>query len=462
MKKTIILIISIILGMLVFCGCEEEIATVTDQTGSLKYQIAEGWTAKSISPAPADSKAYQYNGYTVHIESLSYRFYEDPLTEAVEYAIGAALEADGGTLSYELQPAGEDTVGGMPAKEVYLEGIELGDSSIYSGVFTAIETDTGLYTIATTTNSEELSDSVKKAHRALTATVEYVSETDQEVYADNIFQFSDYICAVPQWDMYVQDLQRWSSRVEYENGVITYVSDADIASISIVPMENVKLTDDIMAETLGYIYNGKIAPAAECVITDRQTMDSDIGSALYTAIDLKVGDDETMTAKASAIFILNEDGQAVACFSNTSNSDQSYDYAGITTSIQAAAPVYGAIDSLYGNATEYIGNNSDVAALLNDLDLAWYGDYTFELQTSEEPYGLTVKYSEEVDNYDFQREAIMLIGLIENLDYVDIRDSNSDIVHYDYELAKSLMKYDVKKMADDKAMLERYYLETLY
>lgn len=462
MKKIMILILvlSVIMAAAVLCSCEPDIATVTEQTGNLKYQMAEGWTSKAVSPSPSKEKTYGYGEYTVKVEALSYRFYEDPLQEALDHAIGETLMEKCQGAGYEAAPAAEDTAGELPAKEIHLESTDVDGNYNFSGIFTSIETETGLYVISTVADSVELSDDMKKAHSKLKETVEYTTEGEQAVYAKNIFQFGDYICAVPAWDAYNIEQPLWSSRVEYDNGVINYVSDMDISYITIVPMDVDELTDDVIVQTIEQVYNGKTAPAAKCSIVDREMTEVACGSGLKVKAELEFGEEGSAAAPASALFILNEDGQAVCCFCNVT--DAEYDYSGIAISIQEAEPVYAAIDSLYEKATDFVGDNSEVGSLLNDLDMGWYGEYTFELQTAEEPYGLTVKYSEDIEGYDFQREAVILIGLIGNLDSVDIKDSDSDIVHYDYELVKSLMKYDVKKMASDKSKLETYYLETLY
>ena len=462
MKKTLLITLTIILGIFALCSCGKEIPTVTDQTGNLKYEVPEGWTAKAVSTSPSTIKAYNYGDHTIKIEAYSHRFYEDPLREAIDSAVGDILAPYGGTAQYESGTLAEDTIGGMPAGEMVIENIMINDSEVYSGVFSAVQTETGTYVISSVAPVEILSDDVKKTHRTFLDTIEYVQDRDPEVYAENLFQFGDYICAVPDWDVLSLDRPCWSERAEYSDGVIRYTSDADIATIGLVPMNSVDLTDDIIVDTLEKIYNGKIGPDAECSIADRKMVECAIGSGLLVEATLSFGEDQTVTATTSALFVLDENRKAVCCMSNPADSNAELDYAAVTTSIQKAEPVYNTINALYEKSGDYAGDNSAIGGLLNELEFGVYGDYTFELQTADEPYGVTVKYSGEVGEYDFQREAVILIGLVGNLDYVDIIDGNSNVVHYDYELAKHIMKYDVKKMATDKARLELYYLETLY
>jgi len=462
MKKILVTALIMIMGMFVLCNCGNEIPTVIDQTGNLKYEVPEGWTAKAVSPSPSNVKIYNYGDHTIKIEAYSHRFYEEPLREAIDCAVGDILTQHGGTIQYESGTFADDTIAGMPAGEMVIDSILIDDSNIYSGIFSAVQTETGTYAISSVAPVEQLSEDVKKTHRAFLDTVEYVQDRDPEVYAGNVLQFGDYICAVPEWDVLALDRPCWSERAEYNDGVIKYTSDADIAAIGIVPMNNTDLTDDIIVETLEQIYNGKIGPDAECSIADREMVECVTGSGILVEVDLIFGEEPTAVSKSSALFVMDENGKAVCCISNPTDSNAELDYEAVTVSIQKSEPVYNTINALYEKSGDYAGDNSVIGGLLNELGFGMYGDYTFELKTAAEPYGVTVKYSGEVGEYDFQREAIIMIGLVGNLDYVDIIDGNSNVVHYDYELAKSLMRYDVKKMATDKARLECYYLETLY
>ncbi len=461
MKKVLVLIFSLIIGMVVFCSCGNT-PTVTEQTAKLRYEVPEGWTAKTVTPAPSTLKIYKYDDCTIRIESLSYRFYENSLQEALDYAAGEALAKSDSSMEYESELASEGTVADMPAKEAVIQSITIDDNERISGIFTAMESETGTYVISTIAETEELGEQVRKLHRKVIDTVEYVDTLDPEVYNKIIFQFSDYVCGVPKWDTHVMDFPWWDSRTEYSNGIINYVSDRDISNVVIVPMDETDLTDTVIVETLEQIYNGKLGADADCSIINRKLVEAATGSGLHVEVGLSFGDEGSNTSKTSALFVMDKEGKAVACFSNPSDYDVSYDYTGITNSIQPAEPVYATINSLCDKATEYVGDNSAVMGIANDLGFGVYGDYTIELQTEKEPYGVTVKYKGDVKDYDFKRESIIMIGLIGNLDYVDIKDSNSDIVHYDYELVKGLMRSDVKKMATEKAKIENFYLDMLY
>jgi hypothetical protein len=159
---------------------------------------------------------------------------------------------------------------------------------------------------------------------------------------------------------------------------------------------------------------------------------------------------------------------------NTADSDLTYDYSVILESIQLAEPVDETVDIIYSLASDYTGDNSAVMNLLNAIGFGKYGEYTIQLKTDAEPYGVIVKYKGQVAQhdvlaaddaavpYDFQHECVMMLGMIGNLEYIEIKDADSNIVRYDTNVTKSLLMYDVKQMAEDKAVLESYYLETLY
>ncbi len=451
MKKVLTLILCLAIGMIMLCSCGED--KVYEQTGRLGYEIPADWTCRTVTPAPSTMKQYDYGDYTVMVGSVSYFFYEDPLKEALDYAIGGA---EGAGASYENQII-DCTVNEMPAKEVAVN-----DGGGFSGMFTAIETEAGVYVAATTTEDPELRDDVEKLHSALKDTIIFSDADDGEVYAKNVLQFADYIASVPAGEKYMIYSPWWTSRETTQSGVTGYEFDSDTVSLKIVPVEPAELTEELIHETLGKIYDGSSAPAAACTLSGRTEMDCPVGSAVYYVLDLHFGDDKSNTVKASAVFILNKEGQAVCCLSNTSDSDLTYDYSVMVSTMQLAAPVYEQVDMLFSLAVEYTGDNSAVSTLTGAVGFGKYGDYSIALKTEKEPYGLIINYKTDVKDYDFQREAVMMLGLISNLDHIEIKDADSDIVRYDTNVTKSLLMYDVKLMAIDKAKLECYYLETLY
>ncbi len=458
MKKTLITALIIILGLFALCSCSEE--RVVEQTGRLSYEVEVGWDSRAVTPAPSTLKQYNYPEHTVFVGNLSYIFYEDPLMEAIQYTIG---DTYGMGTSFDRYDC---TVGDMTAQEAVVGTGDL------RGVFTSVETPQGTYVIATTTENPELD--IEEMHDALKGTVAFSDANDGEVYAKNVLQFGGYICQLSGWSSEIIDTPWWTSRTLEKNGVINYAFGNDSISLMIAPVESAELSDELIHETLGKIYDGNIAPEATVTLSGKTEMKCGIGSAVYYVLDLHFGEDKSNTVKSSAVFILNEEGQVVYCMTNTADSDLTYDYFVILESMQQADPVDEQVDIIYSLATDYIGDNSSVSGLMDAIGFGKYGEYTIELQTAKEPYGLTVKYKGQVAQndiapagdvvqpYDFQRECVMLLGMVGNLEYIEVKDVDSNIVRYDTGVTKSLLMYDVKQMAKDKAVLESYYLEMLY
>ena len=470
MKKILAITLIIIMGLFALCSCGTE--KVVEQTGKLSYELEPGWTSKSVTPAPSTMKQYNYTDHTVMVGSVSYFFYEDALSEALEFAIGST-EAVGEGFNFGDLEITELTVSEMPAKETVFNSTGNDGSDVY-GIFTSIETQSGVYVVATMTDDEEQQSAAAGWHEELKKTIQYSDGDDGEVYAKNILQFGDYICRLPGWSSEIIDSPWWSARTVESNGVIGYTFGSDTTSIMIAPMEPAELTDETIQGVLGQIYDGNAAPAAMATLSGKTEMKCGIGSAVYYVLDLHFGEDKSNTVKSSAVFVLNEEGQTVCCITNTADWELTYDYSTVLESMQDAAPVYEQIDVIYSLAADYTGDNSAVMNLINAVGFDKYGEYTIQLKTDAEPYGVIVKYKGQAAQhdvlsagdaavpYDFQRECVMMLGLVGNLDYIEIKDVDSNIVRYDTNVTKSLLMYDVKQMAEDKAVLESYYLETLY
>lgn len=119
--------------------------------------------------------------------------------------------------------------------------------------------------------------------------------------------------------------------------------------------------------------------------------------------------------------------------------------------------------NLYKLRLDYLGDNSGVSRLVQATGLEFAGDYTLELKTSEKPYGLKLNYSSVNDKFeiiDFSQYSTELLGLIKNLDYVEITDGKSTYKLTAAEASKTL-GHDVKKFGTDPSKLEQY-LKSLY
>jgi len=119
--------------------------------------------------------------------------------------------------------------------------------------------------------------------------------------------------------------------------------------------------------------------------------------------------------------------------------------------------------NLYKLRLDYAGDNSGVSRLVQATGLEFAGDYTLELKTSEKPYGLKLNYSRVNDKFeiiDFSQYSTELLGLIKNLDYVEITDGKSTHRLTAAEASKAL-GHDVKEFGTDPSKLEDY-LKSLY
>lgn len=119
--------------------------------------------------------------------------------------------------------------------------------------------------------------------------------------------------------------------------------------------------------------------------------------------------------------------------------------------------------NLYKLRLDYLGDNSGVSRLVRETGLEFAGDYTLELKTSERPYGLKVIYTNTTDKFeifDFTQNSTEILGLIKNLDYVEI--TNGENTHkLTAEEASEALGYDVKEFGTDPTKLEQY-LKSIY
>ncbi len=86
------------------------------------------------------------------------------------------------------------------------------------------------------------------------------------------------------------------------------------------------------------------------------------------------------------------------------------------------------VSRLYAAKTPYIGDISAIGKVASAVGVPYhYGAFTNELQTSEEPYGWTIKMSEPLKTEEINMtqyvkmmkcDAVLLIALIDNLGYV--------------------------------------------
>ena len=116
-------------------------------------------------------------------------------------------------------------------------------------------------------------------------------------------------------------------------------------------------------------------------------------------------------------------------------------------------------EKYYDARAQYVGSASDVGNLLTILEAGEYGKYTIALTTDEEPYGITVNYSEltipESEFISMERipYAYHLLALVENVSFVDI-NYNDYTYHLDVEQANEEMGRDIKEYGSSAEMIE--------
>lgn len=92
-------------------------------------------------------------------------------------------------------------------------------------------------------------------------------------------------------------------------------------------------------------------------------------------------------------------------------------------------------EALFALRTDFVGSSSDVGALLEKLGFPETRDY-FSLQTSTEPYGVTVNFTgDAADLLPYEKNAVLLLALISNADVITYRFP-SDTVSYDRQWAE--------------------------
>ncbi|NCD09738.1 MAG: DUF4825 domain-containing protein [Negativicutes bacterium] len=119
--------------------------------------------------------------------------------------------------------------------------------------------------------------------------------------------------------------------------------------------------------------------------------------------------------------------------------------------------------NLYKLRLDYLGDNSGVSRLVKETGLEFAGDYTLELKTSEKPYGLRVIYTDAIMDFEtniYSPYATELLGLIKNLDYVEITDGESTF-RLTADEASQTLGHDVKDFGTDPSKLEAY-LNSIY
>lgn len=138
------------------------------------------------------------------------------------------------------------------------------------------------------------------------------------------------------------------------------------------------------------------------------------------------------------------------------------------------------VQALLERRTPYVGDNSKVVGLVDLLPLpGGLSRDSVELQTSAEPYGISIQYeidqdagiTVDVENGDpftleqwFYRHAAILLSLIGNADYIDFKVDNARTIsgdqdRFEYRLNRNDIEAvygDIRAIADDEKSFANY------
>jgi len=118
----------------------------------------------------------------------------------------------------------------------------------------------------------------------------------------------------------------------------------------------------------------------------------------------------------------------------------------------------------YNVRVQYVGNNSEVSHLLNQLGVGDLGEYTIDLKTDKEPYGLTIQYSklknkgdeEKIQNLDRIDYAYFILALIDNLNAVDVKYETFNY-HLTTDEANKMVNGNIKDYGSSPEKLKELY-----
>ncbi len=117
-----------------------------------------------------------------------------------------------------------------------------------------------------------------------------------------------------------------------------------------------------------------------------------------------------------------------------------------------------AAQELYSLRTPHVGDNSAVSHLLDACGFGTFGRYTFELQTAAHPYSIIIHYDKlnhPFAKIDFERPAVLLLGLVENADKVQVLYQEQRFA-LTTKGAGTVVGHDVKKFGQSEEALAQY------
>ena len=443
MKKYLVLLLITIMTLTMCCSCGEKSATVEQQVWKASFEIEEEWLAYITTPAPADSKLYSYKDYwvTVNFVENSSDFEKKVLDTSQKASVGSFEP-----YSTEIDELNSKDICGMEtytAKCVWTLD-ETGDQAYYS-MITGINADYGIYVFNVYASDPEDFTVVKKWHKKIIKSIELTEEDDPEVFAKDIGQVDFLQFSMDGWD-----------RRMVHDGVVAYLSESELEyymMIKYIEQEELPITEENLCNTVMSIYSGAYDKAE--LLEQKAPVKTMAGNAIWTSFKLSMGENSINT---SALFICDDNDRIITCFMVPYDEDLKADYKEIIDTVQFFDDHEEQLDNLWDHKTEYTGENDNVVALVSDVGFI---DYTVELETDKEPYGLIVKAKDDDLPENLDKECILLLGLIGNLDHVTIV-TDTDTYKINADQAHSVLKYDVKKLGQSKPLLERYLLENLW
>lgn len=114
--------------------------------------------------------------------------------------------------------------------------------------------------------------------------------------------------------------------------------------------------------------------------------------------------------------------------------------------------------ALWAHRTAYVGDNSQVIALVGDAGFGSAGTYTLSLWTTSQPYAVTIAVTDPAKPFettDYSGAATLLLGTVANLDAVHVTSGGRTYTLAARE-ATARLGHDVKSLGTDRAALVGY------
>lgn len=427
-----------VLGLLLLlCSCGNGENRMQVQVGKAAFELPSDCKQMWTTPAPAQTKKFIYDDYNIIVsfvkeDDIKGNLKNQVLSTATEEAVGPTDEP---MESIENSRMGE--LDGMKAYELECSWDTNNDGKPDRyGMATGLDVGYGIYVL--TTNAEDKGKMLvaKNQHNLMVDSFQVVDSVDEEVFAAGIGQVGNLLFSMPDW---------WYRSVA--DGVVLYYDDMSVV-MGIKTVRGLALSETNMVNTLQDMY----AKAESVALMEQDSpVKTETGSAVRASFKLQLKDGST---KTSALFVQDEEGTTIACFTVPYDKELKADYTEIIESVQYDATHQSQLENLWEDRTLYVGDNAKASQLAAD---AGFSASSIELQTENEPYGMTI-YTDS--SLDLERRCILLLGMIENLDHVKVV-TDSQTYYLDVEQANAILRYDVKKLRVNKPMLEAYLLKTL-